>query len=66
VVGIKANVFFSGMPNEAAGPVAETSTPTVISAWASVTAPTESSAATRDFILIDSSSNENNVRRFIG
>jgi hypothetical protein len=34
VVGIKATVFFSGIPREAAGPVAETVTPTVMSAWA--------------------------------
>ncbi len=32
VVGNKAMVFFSGMPSEAAGPVADTETPTLISA----------------------------------
>ena len=34
VWGISATVFFSGMPSEAAGPVAESTTPTVISASA--------------------------------
>ncbi|KAF1043236.1 MAG: hypothetical protein GAK34_02703 [Delftia tsuruhatensis] len=34
VRGISATVFFSGMPREAAGPVAETTTPTLMSARA--------------------------------
>jgi hypothetical protein len=34
VLGSRATVFFSGMPREAAGPVAETLTPTVMSARA--------------------------------
>jgi hypothetical protein len=31
--GNRATVFFSGIPSEAAGPVAESVTPTLISAW---------------------------------
>ncbi len=38
VCGIRAIVFFSGMPSEAAGPVAETVTPTLMSAFTSVAA----------------------------
>ncbi len=38
VLGISAIVFFSGMPREAAGPVADTVTPTLMSAWASAEA----------------------------
>ena len=37
VLGSNAIVFFSGMPSEAAGPVADSVTPTLISAWAEVT-----------------------------
>ena len=42
VLGISAIVFFSGMPSEAAGPVADRLTPTLMSACA---APAASSAA---------------------
>jgi hypothetical protein len=44
VLGISAIVFFSGIPSDAAGPVADTVTPTLMSARASVL---ESSAAAR-------------------
>ena len=39
VVGSSSNVFFSGMPSEAAGPVADSVTPTLMSACAGPAAP---------------------------
>src|SRR5690348_13556222 len=51
-------VFFSGMPSEAAGPVAETLTPTVMSARAGAAATAVSSAA--------SDAARDNMRIFIG
>src|SRR6185369_3930172 len=36
VVGRSSNVFFSGMPRDAAGPVADRVTPTLMSAYAAV------------------------------
>ncbi len=44
VAGSSSNVFFSGMPSEAAGPVADSETPTLMSAHAVPAA--NSSAAT--------------------
>jgi len=45
VVGSRSNVFFSGIPSDAAGPVAETVTPTLISASAVAATPNENAAA---------------------
>ena len=45
VVGISGTVFFSGMPSDAAGPVADKVTPMVISASADVAAPARTSAS---------------------
>ncbi len=39
VLGISEKVFFSGMPSDAAGPVADTVTPTLMSAQALPPAP---------------------------
>ena len=48
VVGSSSNVFFSGMPSDAAGPVAEMVTPTLISASAgAATASTTAAASAR-------------------
>ena len=45
VLGISEKVFFSGMPSEAAGPVAETVTPTLMSACATPPAPISAALA---------------------
>jgi hypothetical protein len=45
-LGSRANVFFSGMPSEAAGPVAETVTPTLIWADAAPVNAANASAST--------------------
>ena len=53
VLGISAIVFFSGMPSEAAGPVADTVTPTLMSASAKVLASIAAASATgfKNFML---------------
>ena len=55
VVGSSSKVFFSGMPSDAAGPVADSVTPTLMSAW---TAPASASARTgnRRILIWNSSS----------
>src|SRR6185369_15090236 len=49
VVGNSSNVFFSGMPSEAAGPVADSVTPTLICPWA-VSARPEAATAKNSFV----------------
>ena len=51
VCGNRANVCFSGMPSDAAGPVAETLTPMVMSAQAEPAATTSASACTNASFL---------------
>ena len=46
VVGRSSNVFFSGMPSEAAGPVADSVTPTLMSACADPAIPAAAIART--------------------
>ena len=46
VAGRSSNVFFSGMPSDAAGPVADSVTPTLMSACDGPAAPAMASAAT--------------------
>ena len=60
VVGTNWNVLRSGMPSDAAGPVADTVTPTLTCAWAGsaaapIAAATAAAASRRFFILLDSS-----------
>ena len=52
VVGRSSIVFFSGMPSDAAGPVAESVTPTLMSARTAPGAATASAAATSDNIVL--------------
>src|ERR1700674_902181 len=56
LVGMSAKVFFSGMPSEAAGPVADKLTPTVMSARTIVAAHRAADAASSDSFFIRDSS----------
>src|SRR5512134_3378714 len=51
VCGISANVLRSGMPSDAAGPVAETFTPTLMSCASAALAPTAARTAANSWVV---------------